>query len=166
MYLEAQPFQNFCRIIIMATKNKMLCMTFTIHPRGKKAFSEGEFHSVYILTNLMPGSVPPVTMPPPPPDLHFFLNIGSQFPIPGHKEKDNFPTPRTPLTNVSQNSPVSGSSVLNSKRENTRKLFGFDKRSEKWLCSGEVRMFITVFTGNFYGTRISIYGSQVVSTLI
>ena len=125
---------------------------------------------MYILTNLMPGSIPPVTMPPPPRayprDLHFFLNIGSQFPIPGHKEKDNFPTPRTPLTNVSQNSPVSGSSVLNSKRENTRKLFGFDKRSEKWLCSGEVRMFITVFTRNFCGTRISIYGSQVVSTLI
>lgn len=140
-------------------------------PSWKKAFSEGEFHYVYILTNLMPGSIPPVTMSPPPPGIPpgiciFFLNFGSQFPIPGHKEKDNFPTPRTPLTNVSQNSPVSGSSVLNSKRENTRKLFGFDKRSEKWLCSGEVRMFITVFTGNFYGTRISIYGSQVVSTLI
>lgn len=36
-------------------------------PSWKKAFSEGEFHSVYILTNLMPGSIPPVTMPPPPP---------------------------------------------------------------------------------------------------
>ena len=31
-------------------------------PSWKKAFSEGEFHSVYILTNLMPGSIPPVTM--------------------------------------------------------------------------------------------------------
>ena len=36
--MEAQPFQNFCRIISMATKNKTLCMTFTIHPRGKKHF--------------------------------------------------------------------------------------------------------------------------------
>ena len=165
--MEAQPFQNFCRIISMATKNKTLCMTFTIHPRGKKHFPfcvyPYKLNAWFNSTCYLAPSPPPRAYPR---GFAFFLNIGSQFPIPGHKEKDNFPTPRTPLTNVSQNSPVSGSSVLNSKRENTRKLFGFDKRSEKWLCSGEVRMFITVFTGNFYGTRISIYGSQVVSTLI